>query len=44
MITDDGVTIQLTLYAETGAVTAVGLDPVLALGSQLINAGLSKFG
>jgi hypothetical protein len=36
----------LTLYAETGAVAAIELDPMraVALGSQLINAGLSKLG
>jgi hypothetical protein len=43
VITDGGVTIQLTLYAETGAVTAVGsIRSRAILASKLINAAATK--
>jgi hypothetical protein len=44
VVADDGQTIRLTLYAETGAVAAVDLDPLraIALAGELIDAALPK--
>jgi hypothetical protein len=45
MVTDDGqTTIRMTLYDETGAVAAVELSPVRAVGiaAELIEAALSR--
>jgi hypothetical protein len=41
-VSDNGQTIRLTLFAETGAVAAVELEPVTAIGlaSELIETGL----
>jgi hypothetical protein len=41
---DNGQTIRLTLYAETGAVAAVGLEPVTAVApaSKLIETALLR--
>lgn len=44
MASDDGQTMRLTLYVETGAVAAVELDPIhaITLAGKLIEAGLSR--
>ena len=44
VVSDDGKTIRLALYAETGAVAAVELDPTraIALAGKLIDAALPK--
>jgi hypothetical protein len=44
VVNDDGQTIRLTLYAETGAVAAVELDPIraIALAGELIKSALPK--
>ena len=46
VVGDDGKTIRLTLYAETGAVALVELDPThaIALAGKLIDAALPKLG
>jgi hypothetical protein len=46
VVSDDGRTVRLTLFAETGAVAAVELDPIRAirLASKLIDAALPKLG
>jgi hypothetical protein len=44
MVSDDGQTIRMTLYAETGTIAAVNLDPIRAitLASKLIDVALAK--
>jgi hypothetical protein len=44
VVRDDGQTIRMTLYAETGAVAAVELDPIRAVtrAGKLINAALPR--
>ena len=44
VVSDDGKTIRLALYAKTGAVAAVELDPTraIALAGKLIDAALPK--
>jgi hypothetical protein len=44
VVSDDGRTIRLALYADTGAVAAVVLDPVYAIGlaNRLLAAALSR--
>jgi hypothetical protein len=43
-VSDDGDTIRLTLYAETGAVAAMELDPIRAImpAGELIDAALAS--
>jgi hypothetical protein len=43
-VSDDGVTIRLTLYGETGAAAAAPLEPArtIALAGELVAAALPK--
>jgi hypothetical protein len=44
VVSDDGQTIRLTLYAETGTIAAVDLDPIRAitLAGKLIDGALPR--